>query len=276
MPLVVFGGISTDVDAVLFDKDGTLFDAVALWKELGRERLRLIALSGAAPGAVSLAAKAMGFEPETGVADRSGPLALATWRDEAIAVATGLYLAGFPWTRARRIAVEAYERAEREIDISRVTALLPGVAGSLRSLANAGVVTAVVTTDSRERSQRMLECAGIRDLVKAIVGSEDFSRSKPDPEPLLKACTILGVSPERCAYVGDSPSDMIAAANAGMCVRAAVLTGTGDAGSLAPLSSVVLESVAGIRPATDTRPATGTRRTTTARPAATTRPAAGG
>ena len=248
MSLVTFGTMTADVDAVLFDKDGTLFDARVLLREMGRTRLRLLVQAGASSEAVARMCLAIGFDPESGEIDRNGPLACATPREEALAAATALYLAGYPWASARRLALDAYEKSEKELDLSKVALLFPGATAALQSLSAAGVLLGLVTTDGRERSRRMLALAGIDALMSVVVGAEDFSHPKPDPEPLLKACDLLGVSPTRCAYVGDSPNDMLAASNAGVAVRAAVLSGIGDRSSLARAAAVVMESVASIRP----------------------------
>ncbi len=54
------------------------------------------------------------------------------------------------------------------------------------------------------------------DSFKVIITAEDFSRPKPDPEPLLLAAKKLGVEPNECVYIGDLETDMEAARAAGM------------------------------------------------------------
>jgi pyrophosphatase PpaX len=53
-------------------------------------------------------------------------------------------------------------------------------------------------------------------LFDVVVGSEDTTRHKPDPEPLLHALDALGAEPQEAAYVGDSPFDVRAAKAAGV------------------------------------------------------------
>ena len=52
---------------------------------------------------------------------------------------------------------------------------------------------------------------GMFDLVR---GESPLTPRKPDPAGLLKMMADLGVKPERCAYVGDSGSDMTVAVRA--------------------------------------------------------------
>ncbi len=54
------------------------------------------------------------------------------------------------------------------------------------------------------------------DLFRVIITAEDFSRPKPDPEPLLLAAKRLGAEPNECVYIGDLETDMKAAEAASM------------------------------------------------------------
>ena len=49
-----------------------------------------------------------------------------------------------------------------------------------------------------------------------VVGYEDTSRHKPDPEPVLLAIEQLAGAPDEAVYVGDSPFDIGAAKAAGV------------------------------------------------------------
>jgi pyrophosphatase PpaX len=56
----------------------------------------------------------------------------------------------------------------------------------------------------------------LRTYFDVMVGFEDVARPKPDPEPLLKAASLLGLPPHECTYVGDTLADVTAAKAAGM------------------------------------------------------------
>lgn len=57
-----------------------------------------------------------------------------------------------------------------------------------------------------------------------VVAGEDVMRGKPDPEPYLLGCELLGVAPSDCVVVEDAPAG-IAAAKAAGCHVLAVSTG---------------------------------------------------
>ncbi len=52
----------------------------------------------------------------------------------------------------------------------------------------------------------------------AVIGSDDVSKAKPDPEGLLLACEHLGLPPAECVYVGDTDLDVQAGQAANMKV----------------------------------------------------------
>lgn len=73
-----------------------------------------------------------------------------------------------------------------------------------------------IVTNRDARGIRLLDDFGLLDFFQAVVTSSDVVKPKPAPEGLLKACDLLGVAPGEALYVGDSPSDMRAANDAGV------------------------------------------------------------
>ena len=89
-------------------------------------------------------------------------------------------------------------------------ALLPGLKAEGRKL---GIVTAKRHRTVGLALDRFPTLAAAFDVV---VGYEDTSRHKPDPEPVLLAIERLGGTPDEAVYVGDSPFDIGAARAAGV------------------------------------------------------------
>jgi pyrophosphatase PpaX len=94
----------------------------------------------------------------------------------------------------------------------------PNVETSLAHLRDAGLALAVVTSKRRFSVEMALNSfPGLRKVVDVFVTMEDTPQHKPHPAPLLKGLELLGnVTPERAAYVGDTPSDVAAARAAGV------------------------------------------------------------
>ena len=83
----------------------------------------------------------------------------------------------------------------------------------------------IVSTKYRYRIEDVLGREGLLELFEVIVGGEDVSEFKPDPESLNLALGKMGISPEAVLYVGDSVVDAEAAMRAGVPF-AAVLSGS--------------------------------------------------
>lgn len=103
-------------------------------------------------------------------------------------------------------------------------AAFPGVVEGLRTLSEAGFAMGVVTSKLAPLATRGLQITGAWPYLDCIVGPEECSKAKPDPDPILVGADLLGVPAEECAYVGDSPFD-IHAGNAAGCMTVAALWG---------------------------------------------------
>ncbi len=101
--------------------------------------------------------------------------------------------------------------------------LYPGVEETLRALHGKGVTLGVVTQKGGEfdldgrsvGAWRELEDVGVLDLFSVLVGFEDVTRYKPDPEGINIALERLGTPPQETLLVGDSGADIAAAQAAG-------------------------------------------------------------
>jgi len=120
---------------------------------------------------------------------------------------------------------------------------LPGVADTLRGLHSRGIKLGIVTAGSGSTMSPLVE-DDVARLFSAVVTKSDVDAPKPDPQGLQLALERMGVDPRRTIYVGDSQVDIQTARAAGI-PGVAVLSGAGTAGTLAPQSPVrMLRSVA--------------------------------
>ena len=90
----------------------------------------------------------------------------------------------------------------------------PGVTATLERLRDR-VGLGVFTGAGRPGALILLEAVGLLRFFRTVVGGDQVERQKPAPDGLLRACAELGVEPASAAYVGDSPSDLQAARQAG-------------------------------------------------------------
>ncbi len=99
---------------------------------------------------------------------------------------------------------------------SRGVTLLPGVADLLEALHREGFGQAIGSSAPRANLELILERTGIRRYLDALVGSEDTTRGKPDPQVFLLAAQQLGVEPARCIVFEDAVAGVQAARAGGM------------------------------------------------------------
>jgi len=78
------------------------------------------------------------------------------------------------------------------------------------------VKMAIVTGSHREQFLTMHKSNGLLDFFDTIITGDDYTHTKPHPEPYLTAMKVLDVSAERCIAVEDSPRGLASALSAGI------------------------------------------------------------
>ncbi len=74
---------------------------------------------------------------------------------------------------------------------------------------------ALVTATPRPLVEEIFKNSSIQVAFDHIVTSSDVARTKPAPDPYLKACELLGVDPARALAIEDSPTGLRSAVEAG-------------------------------------------------------------
>ena len=73
----------------------------------------------------------------------------------------------------------------------------------------------VVTTKTARYSKELLEHFGIMCYFETLIGREDVTNPKPDPEPIQKALERMGIDEKKDVFIiGDTVLDLEAAKNA--------------------------------------------------------------
>lgn len=218
----------SDIAAILFDKDGTLFDFGATWNVW-------------AAGVIDQLAE--------GDDTRRAALAANVRYD----LAARCFLPDSPVIAGtNREAAECLGRALPERAVSEIEAFLTASACGaplqeavplgpfLTGLAERGLRLGVVTNDSEVAARAHLET--VAGHFAFIAGFDSGHGMKPAPEPLLAFAAAMGLAPEQVVMVGDSTHDLVAGRRAGM-TSVGVLTGMALEEELAPYADVVLPDI---------------------------------
>lgn len=191
----------SDVDAVLFDLDGTLVDTIPLIFASYQH-----AFSTHLPD----------FHPERRLIVNN----LGRSLDDILydyAVAGG---ADDPATLSRTMK-DTYRAFQRK-NLASLIRPYPGMKESLEALRDAGLKIGIVTSKTDWAARESYEHYDLGQFFSVGVFHDDTTRHKPDPEPLLLAASRGGLDPARCVYVGDSIHDMAAGKAARMRTIAAL------------------------------------------------------
>ena len=107
-----------------------------------------------------------------------------------------------------------HHRADQVMD--RLTLVYECVPPVLQSLRSATLRTGVVSTKLNYRISNILKRNNLVELFDIVVGADNVSESKPDPEGLLLAMRCLSVNSSAVLYIGDHLVDAETAQRAGV------------------------------------------------------------
>ena len=177
--------------AILFDHDGTLVDTEPVW----------------AAAKVAL------------TADFGG-----TWTEQDTLDCLGLSMQ-FTLDRLRERGVNLPDQEINDRLVAKVrealahqpVEFLPGIERFLSEVREAQIPAAVVTNATTSIARRTANAAP-EGTFSVIIGNDETTHPKPDPQPYLLAAERLGVDPTQCVAIEDSPSGVRSATAAGMRV----------------------------------------------------------
>lgn len=210
-----FGSVTLSAAAVIFDKDGVLFDQSALLKQLHALRHEGVrvrfgeAVARTYDDSVGVSATfAHGIDPH-------GPLAMAVIEHETIVLAALLYhQTGRPWLTCLDDAQVIFVEADGKLDLSQIPPL-PGFPDTLVRLKEAGLIVGIVTGDQRARAKRQLAPFDLDHTIDFLAAGDDTPYCKPHARALLHWLEQFDVSAGDAVMVGDTANDWLMAKRAG-------------------------------------------------------------
>ena len=204
----------SQLKAVLFDLDGVVFDTEPQYTVFWGEQCRL-------------------YHPEH-------PGLEQVIKGSTLTQIYDCWFSG-PLLKEQPVITERLNAYEQQMDYDYIE----GFIAFVDDLRSKGVKTAVVTSSNLPK----MECVyrkqpGFKLLFDAILTSEDFELSKPDPDCYLKAAQKLGVEPDECVVFEDSVNGLRSGMAAKMKVVGMLTTNTKDV--VAPLSDMQVSDYVGM------------------------------
>ncbi len=218
------------IDALLFDKDGTLFDFAATWEAFARSFL--LRVTGGDPVRAAVVGQAIGFDMVTSSYSQDS-IVIAGTPGEVAEVLAGF----FPDMSQDELVDMINDEAARAPQAEAVP-----LAAFLDDMRAKGLKLGVATNDAEHPAHAHLTSAGVREKFDFIAGFDSGHGAKPGPGQLLAFAAQVGLEPGRVAMVGDSTHDLLAGRAAGM-TTIGVLTGLATVEDLSPHADVVLPNI---------------------------------
>lgn len=91
----------------------------------------------------------------------------------------------------------------------------PGALELVQRLREDGITTAIATATDPERTAKYLKLTGLEGYFDRLISATQVKEGKPSPDIYLFACEQLGLAPEDCLAVEDSPNGVLSAYRAG-------------------------------------------------------------
>lgn len=180
----------TAIKGVLFDMDGVILDTEKLYTRFWRE-----------------AAQSLGFpmthEMALGMRSLSreiGERQLKSYLGEEV---------DYQQVRNRRIEMMTAYINENGVELK------PGIRELLDFLKENGKKTSIATSSPLDRTKEYLSQVGLVDDFDELVSGHMVEHGKPAPDIYLYAASKLGLKPEECLVLEDSPTGLLAAYRAG-------------------------------------------------------------
>lgn len=183
-----------EIDAVIFDLDGTLVDSMWMWKSIDIEYLGRFGIE--MPENLQKSIEGMSFS-ET-----------AIYFKERFQLTDSLDTIKDDWNKM------AWEKYRDEVPLKE------GVLELLRYLKQENIPAGIATSNSRELVELIVDKHGIAEYFTSIRTSCEVEKGKPSPDIYLLVAQDLGVAPERCLVFEDVLQGVMAGKNANMKVCA--------------------------------------------------------
>lgn len=185
---------SSDIEAVIFDLDGTLVDSMWMWADIDDEYLSRFGLRVNEEASENIAGMSIEetavFFKETYNLPDSIEKIISDWIDMSL------------------------DKYKHEVRLKAYAAEL------LDWLRANGIKTAIASSNAIKMIEACLDSNGVRDRFDAVISSSEVEHGKPYPDVYLYAAKRIGADPSKCLVFEDIPAGIIAGKAAGMTVAA--------------------------------------------------------
>ena len=183
-----------ELEAVIFDLDGSLVDSLWMWKKIDMEYLERFGIS--LPENLQQEIEGMSFVETAG------------YFKEHFQIPDSIEEIGETWNRM------AWDKYMYEVPLK------PGVMDFLHTCRSHRIKLGIASSNSSALIMNVLEAHHIRDFFDCIKSGTDVIKGKPAPDIYLHVAKELNVNPQKCLVFEDITQGILAGKSAGMKVCA--------------------------------------------------------
>ncbi len=199
-----------DIEAVIFDKDGTLANSHEYLRQVAVQRSTSLAERDQRSGHRPISPRSC-CRPGVcakGKCIHQVCLAVGSRRDNEIVTAGFVATLDYDWIAALSLAESAFAVAAQAFPSKQtMTTVFPGVVPLLTALQAANIKLGILSADVLPNIEGFARHYQLDSFFDVYQGAED-GLSKPHPRLLQLACAGLGVAPGKTLVIGDSRADI--------------------------------------------------------------------
>ena len=217
----------TNIEAIFFDKDGTIIDSHIYWGEIVKRRAKeIINYFNLNENFYFYLSEKMGFSIKKNMLLQKGPTGLHS-RDVIIRTIVEILNKKNIKTNFNEIE-NIFNKVHSEFlnDITEYTKIIKEAYDFILKLKKEKIKLALITSDSIKNSLIILKNNNLDNIFDLVIAKENCEKPKVSGEPALFALKNLNIDPLKTICIGDAPMDKIMSENAKL--KAAILVSTGQ------------------------------------------------
>jgi phosphoglycolate phosphatase len=240
--------VISDIDLIVFDRDGTLIDLYHYWAQMIGKRAELICkafnLEDMHEDKLMFQ---MGVDTKSNKLRPEGPVGIK--KREIVMQAAIDYLHSLGLKDGYETCFEAFKEVDRQSSsgLDNLIKPLEGLYELIDLLLEKGCKLAIATTDKTERAKLSMDYLKLSQKMSFILGADGVKQSKPAPDMLDLITSALRIGKDKTIMIGDAETDIKMGINAGVKASVAVCSGITPREKLEELTNYVIHDISAIK-----------------------------